>query len=158
MKRIILVFVLVAVAFAGCSKKPLPKDWLPPHIISFKLVSVNNEFVSLYYIDSVTHNSVTLKITPSLIDNYTDSIPTGSFFSQYLFNACANNGIRNFKLKFYKGGVTELHDLFIDFKWLPPPGGFEIPDAKIDGKALINLPASDSSKYGHGDTSFLYNR
>jgi hypothetical protein len=158
MKNIITISIILVVIVSSCQKKPIPNSALPPYVISFQLVSVPNEFVSLYYIDSVTHKKTIIKITASNTFAYQDSIPTGSFFSQYLFNACENQGIRNFKLKFYKSGVSELHDLFIDFKLLPAPGGFEIPDASIDGNKLTLLPPSDSSKYGHYATSFIYNR
>jgi hypothetical protein len=124
------------------------------------MAGISNEFVSLYYIDSISGKNIQIPIRPWIVgsDNtaYADSIPTSSFGSKYLFSDC-KIGIRNFKLKFYRPGVTELHDLFIDFKFLPPPGGFQIPDATIDGKALINSPV-DTGKYGQVATVFIYNR
>ena len=162
MKTLIIISVLSAIAAISCQKKPIDNSAVPPYIISFELHSVPNEFVSVYYVDSISGKNTSVQIRPWIIDYslkyvYADSIPTGDFTSQYLFDAC-EKGIKNFKLKFTKGNVNELHDLYIDFKWLPPPGGFEIPDAAIDGKNLMALPPSDSNGAGHYDTGFIYDR
>ncbi|MBS1530862.1 MAG: hypothetical protein JSU01_11175 [Bacteroidetes bacterium] len=161
MKALIIMAMLSVMVITSCQKKPL-NSAEPPHVIYFQLASVQDEFVSVYYIDSISGKNIKVQIRPWVAgsDNtiYADSIPTTNFGSAFLFNACSDKGIKNFKLKFYKAGVTELHDLNIDFKWLPPPGGFEIPDAAIDGKNLTALPPSDSNGAGHYDTGFIYDR
>ena len=157
MKNLIVTSVLLTVTIVSCQKKPIDHSAVPPHIISFQLNTVPNEFVSLYYTDSVTTKNIPILISAGGTATAADSIPTQSFYSQYLFDAC-EKGVRNFKLKFSKNNVAEMHSLFIDFKWMAPPGGFEIPDASIDGNKLTPLPPSDSSKYGHYNTGFIYNR
>jgi hypothetical protein len=158
MKNILAISILSAIIIVSCQKQRIPNAAVPPFIISFQLDTVPNEFVSLYYIDSATTKKIPIRISTGTKFIEADSIPTQSFYSQDLFDACSHNGLRNFKLKFYKAGVTELHDLFIDYKRLSPPGGFEIPDAAIDGKNLTPLPPSDSKGSGHYDTGFIYNR
>lgn len=161
MKKINVVLIMITI-FWGCQKTPIDRQYTPPHIISFQTKTVKGEYISIYYIDSITNKKIFVQLRTPAIGSapnygYADSIPTGNFLSQYLWDAC-NNGVKDFMLKFSKQNVVEMHNLFVNFKHLPSPGGFEINDAKIDGKPLPNLPPSDSSKSGHYDTGFIYNR
>jgi hypothetical protein len=168
MKALVLIPFLT-ILLIGCSKSPL-KSYLPPNVLVFKINNPPAGFVSVYYFDSTANKDQFVQIR-SWSSNfnfnlpnggYADSIPTGDFGSSYLFDACGN-GIKNFKLKLNNGNATEIHDLFINFKHLPPPGGFYIPNASIDGKLLPALTDSltpiDSSKYKYGyiETNFIYN-
>lgn len=155
----VALIILNVLIIVGCKKGPQASA--PPRIISIQTATVPNERVSISYVDSVAHSIIPVQIRPWLIDNkpgddYAYSIPTGNFLSRYIWDACSN-GIRTFQLQFKNGSVTETHILFIDFKYLPQ-GGFEIPDAEIDGKALTSMPPSDTDAYGHYDTRFIYNR
>ena len=161
MKTLFLIPFLT-ILLIGCTKSPL-KSVVPPTVISLQINNPPAGFVSVYYFDSTVNKNKIVQINSwkwnynALNGGYADSIPAGNFVSEYLFKACAYNNIKKFKLKFSNKNAIEEHDLFINFKLLPPPGGFSIPNASIDGKLLDSLPASDSIKYGHYDTGFIYN-
>lgn len=162
MKKIILILTLIPFICA-CKKGDGAKEALPDHLISFKIATVDNEQLSVYYTDSISNQQIVVKIRPwtiaeSVADSgYATYLPTCNFTSKYLFDACSK-GVKKFMIQFKKNNVLETHKLLIDFKYLSQPGGFEINEATIDNVSLTKLPASDSSTTGHYDTGFIYDR
>jgi hypothetical protein len=161
MKKIILILALIPF-ICTCKKGDDSKEALPDHLISFKVATVDNEQLSVYYIDSISNQKTIVKVRPWIVGDFSNSgysteMSTGNFTSKYLFEACSK-GIKNFTVQFKKNNILENHKLFINFKYLSQPGGFEIDDANVDNTSLTKLPPSDSSKTGHYDTGFIYNR
>lgn len=162
MKKIILILTLIPF-ISTCKKGDGAKEALPDHLISFKVATVDNEQLSVYYIDSISNQQIVVKIRPwTIAENVADSgyatyLATGNFTSKYLFDACSK-GVKNFTVQFKKNNVLENHKLFINFKYLSPPGGFEIDEVRVDNTLLTKLPPSDSSLTGHYDTGFIYDR
>ncbi|CAM3774028.1 hypothetical protein MUGA111182_08800 [Mucilaginibacter galii] len=151
--------VLLAMVLFGCNKGSATATDLPDFVIYLQMPSVTGETLSVYYTDPSSANLVSLKIksVAGQQGDYSDEVPSGNFVSKYLFEVCQKKGVRNFIVRFHRNGLTEDHQLFINFQSIPS-GGFNIPDASIDGKALTKLPDSDYNTNAHYSTGFKYER